>query len=378
MRYGEVVRLAWEAGFSLANMGSLPHISVAGASATGTHGSGSGNRTLAAGVRAVEMMTADGDLTTFSREQDPDVFGGTVLSLGSLGIVTQLTVDLVPAFEVRQSVYLDLPGGGLAGEDRSTAGDGLGTAELLSLLDSAYSVSLFHQFDGGIDQVWVKQKVRETAAGGATGAAGAGAGVGPIPTDPTTPFPSELLGARLATSAVHPLPGMPADYCTDQTGTPGPAFERLPHFRMEFTPSNGEEIQSEYFVAREDLGPALAALNAVGEQIRPHLFVGEIRAIKADDLWLSPAYERDSVAFHFTWKREPEAVQAVLPRIEEALAHFAPRPHWGKVHTMDPATVRAQYPRLPDFLALRERLDPEGKFLNPYVERMLGIGHPPT
>lgn len=185
-------------------------------------------------------------------------------------------------------------------------------------------------------------------------------------------LPEQWLGGRRAATAVHPLPGHSADPCTDQTGAPGPAHERLPHFRLAFTPSSGEEIQSEYFVAREHIAAALAAVMPLGERIRPLLHASEVRTVASDDLWLSPAHGRDSACVHFTWKQLPREVDALLPEIEERLAPFTPRPHWGKVFTTAPEAVREQYPRLPDFLALRDRLDAGRKFSNGYVDRLLG------
>ncbi len=171
---------------------------------------------------------------------------------------------------------------------------------------------------------------------------------------------------------MHPLAALSGEFCTDQSGTPGPYFDRLPHFRLEFTPSNGEEIQSEYYVALEDLAPALEALQQIAERIRPVLLVSEIRTVAADDVWLSAASQRPSACVHFTWKQDPEGVQAVLPEVEAALAPFAPRPHWGKVFTLAPEVVQSHYPHLQDFRALRARMDPRGKFANEYVDRMIG------
>jgi alditol oxidase len=337
VRYGELALASAEHGLALANMGSLPHISVGGASATGTHGSGDGKRSLSSSVRAVDLVTAGGDLLSLSRDEDPEIFDGAVLALGALGIVTHLTLDLVPAAPMRQTVHLDFPSESMTSEG------------LLAMLAGGTSVSLFHHWDGRIDQAWVKQVAGRDEE-----------------------LPEQWLGGRRARRPVHPLPGMPADFCTDQTGEPGPAHERLPHFRLEFTPSNGEEIQSEYFVARKDLAAALAAVMPLRERIRPLLHASEIRTVAADELWLSPAYRRDSACVHFTWKQLPEQVKALLPEIEERLAPFAPRPHWGKVFTLDPAQVRARYPRLADFLTLRERLDPGRVFTNAYVDRLLG------
>ena len=341
VRYGELAVAAHAAGLALANMGSLPHISVGGASATGTHGSGNRSRSLASSVREIELVTAGGDLLTLSREADPDVFDGAVLSLGTLGILTHLTLDLVPAAPMRQTVHLDFPA------------ERMDEANLAEMLGAGASVSLFHHWDGHIAQAWVKQRLSED-------------------TDEGTALPEHWLGGRRAPGPVHPLPGMPADFCTDQTGEPGPAHERLPHFRLEFTPSSGEEIQSEYFVPRERIGEALAAVMPLGERIRPLLHASEVRTVAADELWLSPAQHRDSACVHFTWKQRPAEVAALLPEIEERLAPFAPRPHWGKVFVLDPEVVRAQYPDLARFRALRDRLDPERVFRNEYVDRLLG------
>ena len=341
VRYGELAVSAHAAGLALANMGSLPHISVGGASATGTHGSGNRSRSLASSVREIELVTAGGDLLTLSREADPDVFDGAVLSLGTLGILTHLTLDLVPAAPMRQTVHLDFPA------------ERMDEANLAEMLGAGASVSLFHHWDGHIAQAWVKQRLSED-------------------TDEGTALPEHWLGGRRAPGPVHPLPGMPADFCTDQTGEPGPAHERLPHFRLEFTPSSGEEIQSEYFVPRERIGEALAAVMPLGERIRPLLHASEVRTVAADELWLSPAQHRDSACVHFTWKQRPAEVAALLPEIEERLAPFAPRPHWGKVFALDPQVVQAQYPDLERFRALRDRLDPERVFRNGYVDRLLG------
>jgi xylitol oxidase len=337
VRSGELAVAAHAAGLALANMGSLPHISVGGASATGTHGSGNRSRSLASSVRAVDLVTATGDLLHLSREGDPEVFDGVVLSLGALGILTHLTLDLVPSAPMRQTVHLDFPA------ERMDQGS------LRAMLAGGASVSLFHHWDGHIAQAWVKQRVDEDAE-----------------------LPESWLGGHRAQAAVHPLPGMPADFCTDQTGEPGPAHERLPHFRLEFTPSSGEEIQSEYFVPRERIGEALAAVMPLGDRIRPLLHASEVRTVAGDDLWLSPARQRDSACVHFTWKRRPAEVAALLPEIEERLSPLAPRPHWGKVSALAPEVVRAQYPDLARFRALRDRLDPGRTFRNDHVDRLLG------
>ncbi|MEU9044253.1 MULTISPECIES: D-arabinono-1,4-lactone oxidase [unclassified Kitasatospora] len=335
MRFGELAGVLDRAGFALHNLGSLPHISVAGACATGTHGSGVANGCLATAVRAVELVTADGALVTIGRGSAE--FPGSVVALGALGVVTRLTLDVVPAFGVRQWVY-----------------EGLPTAVLRERFDeimaAAYSVSLFTGWRADrIDQVWLKRRGGPDA-------------------------PRTWLGAVLADGPRHPVPGCPPEPCTRQLGVPGRWHARLPHFRADFTPSSGDELQSEYFVDRADAVRAFDALDAVRERIAPALQIGEIRTVAADALWLSPAYQRDCVAFHFTWHPDAAAVADAVRTVEEALSAFAARPHWGKVFTTAPGAIRESYPRWEDFRGLLGDVDPAGKFRNEFVARHFDIG----
>lgn len=167
------------------------------------------------------------------------------------------------------------------------------------------------------------------------------------------------------------MPGISAAPCTEQLGVPGPWFARLPHFRPEFTPSSGVELQSEYLVPRTRAVEALRAVDAIRDRVAPVLQISEIRTIAADDLWLSTAYGRDSVGIHFTWVKDLDGVLPVLAALEECLAPYEPRPHWGKLFTIAPEALRAAYPRLPDFQALRHRFDPTGKFTNAFLTRHL-------
>ncbi|MFJ2115346.1 MULTISPECIES: D-arabinono-1,4-lactone oxidase [unclassified Streptomyces] len=347
LRFAEFTAEVDRAGLALHNLGSLPHISVAGACATGTHGSGTGNGTIASAVRALELVTADGGSLVLERGT-PD-FGGAVVSLGAAGIVTRLTLDLVPAYTIRQWVYEGLPYGAL----RERFGE---------LLSAAYSVSLFTGWRADTLDVWLKQRVGDAA---------------PWPEPGSRPgeAPAGWHGAVRADGPRHPVPGMDPRNCTEQGGVPGPWHERLPHFRAEFTPSSGEELQSEYFVAGEDGLAAFDALARIRERIAPVLQIGEIRTVAADAQWLSPAYGRDSVAFHFTWIPDLAAVTPVLAAVEEALAPFGARPHWGKVFTMGPDRVREVYGRYADFEALTARLDPEGVFRNAMMDRFFRRGH---
>ncbi|MFE6891135.1 FAD-binding protein [Streptomyces sp. NPDC057694] len=328
VRYAELAAELHAQGLALPNMASLPHISVAGSVATGTHGSGNGNRSLAEAVRAVEILTASGDTVTLARGDDG--FDGAVVSLGALGVVLSLTLDVEPDYEVSQHVFRELPFQGLDFE---------------AVTSSAYSVSLFTKWRGPhFDQVWVKQR---------------------------HPLGVDFPWAEPATDKQHPVPGMPAVNCTEQFGVPGPWHERLPHFRAEFTPSSGDELQSEYLLPREHAVAALAALDGVRDRIAPVLQVCEVRTVAADAQWLSPAYGRDTVAFHFTWVADTARVLPVVSLVEDRLRDFGARPHWGKVFTAEPADVAARYPRAANFRALAGRLDPQGKFANTFVRHLL-------
>ena len=335
IRYGQLCQYLHRAGYALHNMASLPHISVAGACATATHGSGDGNGNLATAVSALEVITADGELVVLSREKDGDRFRGAVVALGGLGVVTRLTLDIVPAFEIQQDVYENLPLARL--EEHFDA-----------ITASAYSISLFTDWqDARFTQVWLKRRITD----------GAGPEAAP-----------EWFGATRATRPLHPIASLSAESCTQQLGIPGPWHERLPHFRMDYTPSAGEELQSEYFVPRRHALEALHAIARLRHRVAPLLQISEVRTIAADDLWMSPCYGQPCVAIHFTWKQDWPAVRQVLPLIETSLAPFEARPHWGKLFTMPPAQLQALYARLADFQQLLRSYDPEGKFGNPFLD----------
>ena len=343
VRYADLGEYLHSRGWALANLASLPHISVAGACATATHGSGDKNGVLSTAVRAVEFVAAHGELITLERERHPDQFPGAVVSLGALGIVTGLVLDVVPAFSVRQDVY-----------DKVSLDEV--AANFDAVFAAGYSVSLFTDWSGLCGRLWVKRRVepeKERSGGAGT---------------PPAPPPLPLRGAVRLERQVHPAPGHPPENCTQQGGVPGPWWDRLPHFRMGFTPSSGEELQSEYFVPRQHAAAALQAIRRLGHRIAPLLYISEVRTIAADPLWLSPCYERPSVGIHFTWKRDWDAVRQVLPLIEEALIPFGVRPHWGKLFTLPPEYVRAQYPKLKEFVALSQEFDPDGKFRNAFLD----------
>jgi xylitol oxidase len=336
LKYGELVGALGAEGVALHNLASLPHISVAGAVATATHGSGDATGNLATAVAGLELVTSDGEIFETSRGE-PD-FDGLVVGLGALGAVTRITLDVEPAYEVRQRVF-----------------EGLGWESLFEHYDEitscGYSVSVFTRWGESVDQVWVKSRV----------------------TSEPEAVREDLFGAVAAVVDRHPILGLDATSCTLQLGRPGLWSDRLPHFRMGFTPSSGEELQSEYLVPRRHAVEAIGVVRVLAEMIRPVLQVSEIRSVAADRLWLSTSYGRESVCIHFTWEPEPEAVGDVLIQLEAALAPFGARPHWGKLFDADAAAIAPLYGRLPEFVRLIERLDPRGAFRNSWLRtRVLG------
>lgn len=340
-KYGQLAPVIDAKGFALHNLASLPHISVAGAIATATHGSGLHNGNLATAVRALELVDANGDLIHLSREKDGDAFLGAVVGLGMVGIVTRVTLDLQPTYQVAQTVYQDLSFSELE-------------HNLDSIFGSGYSVSLFTDWQHHrATQVWIKRRLAPGE---------------------THNWADQFYNAKRATEKLHPVTGHSAESCTEQMGVPGPWYERLPHFKMGFTPSSGRELQTEYLVPRDHAYQAILAVEKLKDRITPHLFVTELRTIAADNLWMSTAYQRDSLAIHFTWKPEWDAVKQILPQIEAQLKPFAPRPHWAKLFTLPPQQLQPQYARLADFKALAQRHDPAGKFRNEFIEANLYKG----
>ncbi len=337
-RYSDIGPWLHERGYTLPNLATLPHISIAGACATATHGSGSTLGNLATAVAAIEFIDAGGELVTLSREENPDIFPGAVVSLGALGVITRMTLDLRPTFAMRQDVYCDLP---------------LATvvANFDEIMAAGYSLSLFTRWQGDVfEQVWIKSEAE----------------VGPL-------FPGlqPFFGAEPATDKLHPISGFNPVNCTEQMGSIGPVHDRLPHFRIDYVPTRGGDYQAEYYVAREHAVAAIAALHAWGRHLSPLLLVSEVRVIAADDQWLSPCNGRPCASFNFSFRLDQPAVMKLLPGLEEVLAPFAPLPHWGKLFTMAPETVRAGYAKLGPFKALLDRYDPHGKFRNAFVDRMI-------
>ena len=332
--YGQLGPYLDSKGFALHNLASLPHISVAGACSTATHGSGEKNGNLASVVSALEMVTAAGDVVKLSRKLDGERFRAAVVGLGALGVITQLTLDIQPAYMVRQYVYENLP-----------------LAQIRDHFDeieaSGYSVSFFTDWQKQrINEVWIKSRI--------------GSG---------QPFaaPKEFFGATLATRNLHPIADISVENCTEQLGVPGPWYDRLPHFRMGFTPSAGKELQSEYLLPRRHAVEAILAVERLRDRVSPHLLISEIRTIEADDLWMSTCYRQPSVAIHFTWRQDWPEVRRLLPLIERELSPYRPRPHWGKLFTMAPSELRSRYEQFENFVKLASEYDPKGKLRNTFL-----------
>ncbi len=334
IKYGELAPWLHQQGFALHNLASLPHISVAGSITTATHGSGIKNGNLASAVTALELVIADGSIIHLSKASDPEKLNAAVVGLGALGIITKVTLQVEPTYMVSQRVFLKLPMTQVK-------------QHFEQIMSAGYSVSLFTDWQSDhISEVWIKSRIGR---------------------DKEQNQP-EFYGAKAATKNLHPIFDHPAESCTEQMGAPGPWYERLPHFKMGFTPSSGKELQSEYFVPLHHAVEAITAVSRLGKQIGPHLFITEIRTIAADDLWMSPCHNQTSVTIHFTWKPETEAVLKLLPLIENALSPFNARPHWGKVFTMAPKVLASRYEKLADFKKLAAEYDPHGKFRNDFLD----------
>jgi alditol oxidase len=340
IKYGELSPWLDKKGYALHNLASLPHISVAGSITTATHGSGVKNGNLSTAVRGLELVIADGSIIKLSREKEGETFNAVVVGLGALGFITQVTLAVEPTYQMRQLVFVKMPMSQLKDH-------------FVEIVSAGYSVSLFTDWQSeSINEVWIKDKV-----------------------DPAIKFHfmDEFYGAKAATRDLHPIIELSAENCTEQMGVPGPWYERLPHFKMGFTPSSGKELQSEYFIPQQHAVEAILAIQRLGKQIGPHLFITEIRTIAADQLWLSPCRNQDSVTIHFTWKPDWDAVSQLLPLIEKELDPFLARPHWGKLFTMPATVLESRYEKLDDFKKLVSAYDPKGKFVNDFLMSDIGF-----
>jgi len=322
--YAQAGEALMDLGWAFHNLASLPHITVAGSVATGTHGSGDHLGTLASAVVGLEIVLPDGSLVTWTTADD--FFAGTVVALGALGVVIAVHVQVEPHYDIAQwvseGVHLDTV-----------------ITEFDTIFGAATSVSWFTPWaDDLTGALWCKQKL---------------------------PATTPIVPGVFADGKRHPVPHHDPVHCTPQEGQEGPYLDRLPHFMRGFTPSSGKELQTEYLVDREHVSDALRAVAAHRETIAPLLQITEIRTMAADEQWLSGAYGRPTVGVHFTWKDVPE-VYTTLPLIDELLQPHAGRPHWGKLFSVT-APLSDRYPRWNDFRSLRAWCDPQAKFGNEFL-----------
>lgn len=336
--YGDLSVFLQQNGFALHNLASLPHISVGGACATATHGSGVNNGNLSTAINALEFVDGSGNVHNISRNNERDEFNGVVVNLGALGVVTKLTLDVVPDYNMNQVVYRGLPFESL----KQSFGD---------IMSSGYSVSLFTNWtEEKINQVWIKSIHKASSAGD---------------------IPSDFFGASKSENDLHPVDGQSAENVTIQRGIAGRWYEVLPHFKMGFKPSTGKELQSEFFVHKDAGLKAIQTMQTLGEHISPYLFVSEIRSVKADQLWMSPAYKKDCISIHTTWHQNEKVISELIPMVQNALLPFQPIPHWAKLSSIPLSSLASLYPRMNDFRNLCRQLDPQKKFLNKYLQEFI-------
>jgi len=331
LTYGELAPELHNQGWALSNLASLPHISIAGSISTGTHGSGIQNQNLPNQVLSFDMVTAEGELRHINRTNP--AFNALVVGLGLGGIIYQYELRIEPTFEVRQVIYPEIPLDVLQ-------------RNFDQIMGTAYSVSYFTDWSSAqVGNLWCKFRDSEV-------------------------IPDSIGGSAKADTKYHPIASVDPVACTEQREVPGNWHERLPHFKLEFTPSVGEEIQTEFFVDRKDSAAAIEAVSQLGAEITPLLWITELRTFAADNLWLSGAFERDCLAIHFTWKKL-DAIYPVIEKVEAALRPFNYRPHWGKVFTADATYLKSVYPKMGEFQALVQALDPTSKFENSFTRRVL-------
>ena len=333
MRYYELLQALEREGLAIHNTASLPHITVGGAVASATHGSGDKLQNLAGAVAALELVTGDGEILRVARG-DAD-FEGMVVHVGALGVVSQITLDVQPSYRMRQEVFLDLDWDVLY-------------EQFDEIMSSGDSVSMFTDYGDTVNELWVKTRVADEDAW--------------VPR-------TELFGARAATVQTHPVSRLDGLVCTDQMGVPGPWCDRLPHFKVEAIGDAGNEMQAEYMVDRKDAVAGIRTLKELSEVVRPYILAAEFRSVAPDDLWLSSAYQRETICLHYATIADPGVPNEMLPVVERALEPFAPRPHWGKLFVATADELAPRYPKMGDFRALANRLDPNGKFRNEFLDR---------
>jgi len=335
MTYARLASLLEPHQLAIANMASLPHLSIAGAISTATHGSGTTNGNLATAVLSLKIMTSAGELRHVQRSDTQ--FSAAVVALGAMGAIVAIELAVEPAFDVEQAVHNRLSWSRLH-------------PSLDEVFDAAYSVSVFTDWRDHV-QLWTKRRVDQATLDHAT-----------------------LHDGVQASQPEHPVPGADASSCTNQQ-EPGLWSHRLPHFRSDEVPSVGAEVQSEFFVERALMGQAIERLRSIGDALEPVIMVSEIRTIGADNIWLSPQYQRDCAAFHFTWHHDVVAAHAAADLVTDTLAPLRPIPHWGKVFDPRRFDFDQLYPNLRSALACFQEWDPTSTFTNAWMRNTISGSH---
>jgi FAD-linked oxidoreductase len=335
-------------GLAMTNLGDIDAQTVAGAIATGTHGTGARFGGIATQVAGLELVLADGSVVGCSDTERPELFAAARVGLGALGVVSTVTLRTEPSFV-------------LAAEERPEPLDAV--LEALEQNCSGNDHFEFYWFPYG-PQALTKRNNRMPA------------GTPPEPLSRARQFvayelmENRVFGAvcrlgRRVPRLVRPLNKMSSNVLS------GRSYRDISH-RVFVTNRRVRFVESEYAVPRPALGEVLTELRRrVPELAEPVMFPVEIRVAAADDIWLSTAYQRDSayIAIH---QFVGMPYRDYFDLFESIVAGVGGRPHWGKMHTLDAAALRARYPRFDDFAALRKELDPAGLFANPYLDRVLG------
>jgi FAD-linked oxidoreductase len=334
-------------GLAMVNLGDIDRQTISGAVSTGTHGTGAGLTGLAGAVRGLTLVAGDGSVHRVHRDRDPDLGRLLAVGLGAYGIVTELELDVMPAYRLRA---LEQP------------------EPLAAVLDDAEAIAARHRH---FEFYWFPHTDRVLTKRNDLAEEGAG-----------TPLPRwrERLDDHLLSNVL--FEGL------NRVVTRRPALaQRINQVsaralsRREFTDASYRVfctrrevrfVESEYAIPRASLGPVLRELDAWIERSGEHIaFPVEVRFAAADDVALSTAYRRDSayVAIHQYHRRD---ITPYLAAFEAIVAEHDGRPHWGKLHSLDAERLGGLYPRLAEARALRDRLDPHRLLTNDYLDRVLG------
>ncbi|MFD4245109.1 D-arabinono-1,4-lactone oxidase [Streptomyces sp. NPDC058525] len=339
------VALAKE-GLSLTNMGDIMEQTVSGATSTGTHGTGRDSASIAAQIRALELVTADGTLLTCSEKENPEVFAAARIGIGALGIVTSLTFAVEPVFflTAREEPM---------GFDRVTAE-----------FDQHFAENEHFEFYWFPHTGNCNTKRNNRSQGPAA------------PPGPVSAWIEDELLSNGVFQAVNSLgravpATIPAIARVASRALSARTYTDIP-YKVFTSPRRVRFVEMEYALPREQVVGALRELRAMVDRSGLRVsFPVEVRTAPADDITLSTASGRETayIAVHM-YRGTP--YQAYFTAAERIFTAHGGRPHWGKVHTRDAEYFAGVYPRFAEFTALRDRLDPDRRFGNDYLRRVLG------